>query len=249
MKKVLLGLIIVIMAAGCCHSRTVSTNTRNISVSGPTVSRSIALRGTITEIEASRVDVVYTPGAQTSATLYLPQDAEQYIVAEQDGDEFKVYIVNGVSLDYNNATPAKVVITAPAIDEISANLSAKVTVNGALNQNKLSIETSTSASVVATQSINVRKLTLEASTSANIKLTAVTTQQLKAESSTGADITVAGTAGTVKFEASTGGDIKAANLEINTGTADASTGSTITCRKQKLTKSESSTGGRIRDAR
>lgn len=108
------------------------------------------------------------------------------------------------------------------------------------------LETSSGAHMTTNTNIRTENLDLSATSGSKIQIKELMANQLNIDTSSGANIIVAGTAQNVDTSASSGSDIKAENLNAVICRANASSGADITINVSQSLIAEASSGGDIR---
>lgn len=269
MKKFVFAFFAV---AVCCAMGVVmmaakQTNIKKLSSTMTT--RTVTVKD-FSELDVSRVDVIFTPGPATGKVVVTaPENIAQYIKVYVKGSTLKIELDNEVQFN-NGSINAVAKVSAPWLKEIEASLSAKVNLASEMTvPDDLELETSTSAQIIApaitvtgncdidattsgcvtVKSLKVNgKTDLESSTSGVIRLDALTAATADFEANTSGVIKVdKGSSSTAKFEASTSGVVKAPDFVASSeATAEASTSGSITANYKSLRKCTTSTGGTIK---
>lgn len=267
MKKFFL---VFLLAAVFCASAVIVMAAKQTTIeklSSTMVTRTIAV-GSFSELDVSRVDVIFTPGPATGkVVLTAPENIAEHIYVKVSGNKLKIGLDDNTRFNRGSIN-AVAKVTAPSLSDIEAALSSKVTITSEMTvKGNLDFETGTSASITApaisatgncdfegstSGVISVKKLDvqgkadLEASTSAVIKIGTLEASTADLEANTSGVVQVDG--GKTRFaqlEASTSGVVKASGFVAEEATADASTSGSIKANAKNLTKCSTSTGGSI----
>ena len=236
----------------------------NIRPSNSMATRQFTL-GNFDEIDASRVDVVYSVGTPGTATLNAPDNVIDYIKVKNDHGTLKLWVDNDVNI--NGRLNATLTVSSRNINEITATLAAKVEVTtplvvdggldlegstsgsivlGVVKCEKADFDFSTAATVHVTSIICEGKLDIDASTSASITIDKAIASSLDADAATAASVKVAaGSVGKVDLEAATAGKVKVA-ADITGGKASAATGGSVRTHVDKLSEKTTTTGGNVK---
>lgn len=268
MKKVIIPLAILaalICAGGVSmHIYADHSDKHTISSLSSTIATRSMQLGDFNEIDASRVNVVYTTGTPGNATFTAPDNVVDLFEIRVYGGELKVKLKDGVRYNHGNMN-ATLTVSSTMLNEVKASLSSKVYVNSDITTHSdFKTKASTSAEIVL-KNITCADFDCELSTSANVTADTVTCNKFDYESSTSAAVKVAylnagktdiegttsssakiggGNLGVVDFDLSTSAAITA-NGTISRGTASATTGASIKCQTANLSRKSASTGGHI----
>ncbi len=221
--------------------------------------------GSFDGIEASRVKVVYTPGAAGPATISAPDNIMPYVkVRVHDGD-LECHIDRNIQIETSSGPVVTVTVSAPAVDDFEASVSGIIQVEGNLNVHDFSAEVNTAAQILV-PSLTAAEASFEASTAGVVTVNnAMVSEEVEIDASTAgvvtlntlkaaeleADITTSGVVniqqGNINYgdlEATTGGVINAQNVSFDRGRATASTGGVINYSGSALRRNVS-TGGAV----
>ncbi len=221
--------------------------------------------GNFDGIEASRVKVVYTPGAAGPVSISAPDNIMPYVkVRVHDGD-LECRIDRDIQIEMSSGPVVTVTVSAPAVDDFEASVSGIIQVDGNLNVHDFSAEANTAAQILV-PSLTAADASFEASTAGVVTVNnAMVSDDVETEVSTGgvvtlntlkaakleADITTGGVVniqqGNINYgdlEATTGGVINAQCVTFGGGKASATTGGVINVSGNTLRRS-ASTGGSI----
>lgn len=245
---------LVLLAGSLCSCSNVSSALSNKKTvdsdsNSPIVTRNVSVKN-ISEIECARgVKVVYTQGATTSVSLSAPNDIADYIVVETDGSA--LYCSVDKEYQINSGMDRVVVnVVSPAVKSFDASTAATIEVPSGLDlgDNSLTVDATTSATILI-NSLACGKIDCDLSTAGNVKISGIKCSgSVDVDASTGSTAKFDGSSAEVDFDASTGAEINAHRLLAGKGTADSSTGSSISCCVEHLDGS-SSTGGNIHNKR
>ncbi len=104
--------------------------------------------GNFDGIEASRVKVVYTPGAAGPVTISAPDNIMPYVkVRVHDGD-LECRIDRDIQIEMSSGPVVTVTVSAPAVDDFEASVSGIIQVDGNLNVHDFSAEANTAAQIL-----------------------------------------------------------------------------------------------------
>ncbi len=259
--------LITIFTASLLVSGSVcARNTTRVNPSSNNVTRTVQVSG-FNEIEASRVNVEYTPGAATgTVTITAPENVMDYVVVQKDGNTLECSIMDGVEIISGASRCVTIAVTAPSVDEFEATLSAKIDIKGDIDVREFNAECSTSGMVVArniragsrfdvdastsgvitVRTVEAPEINAEASTSASVTIARAVTRSMELETTTSSTITVVeGTADYAEYNASTGASINAAGVAVRRGGVSVSTGGSVQSAITNLVMSDNTTGGNI----
>ncbi|MEM6515214.1 MAG: head GIN domain-containing protein [Bacteroidota bacterium] len=143
-----------------------------------------------------------------------------------------------ITTEINNS-----ILKITATENIGTSKSKKVLVDV---ENIELISSSSGSDVYTSNTIKAENLKLQTSSGADL-VADVATQNLECDSSSGSDIKVSGKTSNISANASSGSDINARDLVAENGSANASSGSDISVNVTKRLDSKSSSGGDIRN--
>lgn len=257
-------LLLVAFAAmttiGCAQARTRLTPSANIITKNVNIS-------TITAIDASRVKVIYTPGnLNRTVTISAPDNVMPHVEVAVHDHTLKCSIDNDVEINNRSGNCVTITVTAPAVEEFDASLSADIEIRGNVNVEEFSAEASTSGSVRARNvvcsesaevdagtsgtvelgTVNAPEIKLETTRSATVTVASVDTRRLKVECTTSGSVDIlAGTAATANYTVTTSGSISAQAVTASRGTLEATTSGSLRCKVLQPDSTVQTTGGSI----
>lgn len=222
-----------------------------------------------TEIEASRVSVVYTQGPLTAARIEAPDNVLEHVRVYVDGETLHAEIDRSYNVNFHDNQGVTITVSSPAVDEVFATVAGRVTLGNITATDDLELHATTSAAVTADTVRVAGDVETFATTGARVSVTALTCSEFKADATTagtisvgtltaeevegdvttGSSITLAGSAVEVDFTATTGGSLEADALAAERGEATATTGAEVNCNIARPSSLSSTTGGSVNNRR
>lgn len=221
--------------------------------------------GHFNEIRAYRINVVYTQSENFSATLEAPDNIIDLIEISNQNGKLAIAEDKDKNLPRHNLK-ATLTLSSPYVEEITAGVSAKVSMpEPYVSDSKLEVsattgsririasakvaefsaETSTGSNIEADSIMAVREADIETSTGSSLEISKLCAAELELKSSTGSRAEIGGGAISVmKAEANTGASAYIMATVDNASTK-ATTGARIKCPNANLSKVKSTTGGSV----
>ena len=165
------------------------------------------------------VEVLVTQDSIDKVVVEVDSNLLKVLKTRVSGDVLKIYLEEGVF----HAKSLKVYVTVRKLR---------------------SVETGSGSNVKSENKINAEKLKLSTSSGSGIKME-VNCGQVTAESSSGSNLTVSGTAQSLKANTSSGAGINASELVADMGDLSASSGSHLKAQVAKEVKAHASSGASI----
>jgi len=174
-----------------------------------------------THIEvSSAIEVIVEQADKTKVLVEADENLQNSIITEVRNG---VLIISRKNGNYSSQHGQKVFITAPVIEELTANSASSIKTKNTLKGQSISLNASSAAKIEAQLSID----------------------NIKANSSSASKIDIKGMALNLDAEATSASNISAGDLLANSITAESSSGSKINIHPIVSLKAEASSGGKI----
>lgn len=223
------------------------TNTRSNLTSGNTdsylsgESRSV---GEFSGIQVSTgVIVNFKQENPTNVKVIADADKLQYIITKVENGVLKVYIDSKgqKNMKFKNIS---VNVSSPRMDNIKTSSGAVFTTINSVNENNLTIDSSSGA--VVKGKFNITNTTnIEATSGTNVKVE-VNSKNLVFKGSSGSDTSIGGQAETANFDISSGALCKGESFEADQVEAESTSGGSLSVNATGRLKVKASSGGTIR---
>lgn len=168
------------------------------------------------------IDVYLKKGDKEAVKVVTTGERLSNIITEVSGSYLKIHIRDNSF--FRGKSDVKVYVTYVAIDRISASSASNVFSEGIIKAQDMEIHASSAADI-------------------EIKLDAT---DVKVHSSSAADVILEGTAKSIDAEASSSGEVDAYNLQVESGTASASSAGSIKLNVSQGLEASASSGGSVR---
>lgn len=169
---------------------------------------------------SSAIEVIVEQADRTKVLVEADDNLQNSIITEVRNG---VLIINRKNGNFSSQHGQKVFITAPVIEELTANSASSIKTKNTLKGENISLNTSSAAKIEAQLSID----------------------NIKASSSSASKIEIKGMALHLDTEATSASKINAEDLLANNITAESSSGSKINIHPIASLKAEASSGGKI----
>jgi len=233
LAQLFIAIIITLLFSSC------GFNTKTLDGSGNVTTQNRQVQGDFTFIAASNgLEIYIVQGAKSSVVVEADDNLQQHIKTEVKGNELTIKC----DVNIDNAAAKRVTVTLPKIEGIEASAGCLLRSKTQLKGNDINLSASSGSNVEVT--VDAQKITAEASSGSSLKVSG-RTDDLKTDSSSGSSLNAeALIAKNVKADASSGGNITVNPTEsLN---ADASSGSSVNyVSTPKKINSDASSGGSI----
>ncbi|HTG67534.1 MAG TPA: head GIN domain-containing protein [Flavobacterium sp.] len=168
----------------------------------------------------SGIEVIIEQADRTKVLVEADDNLQNSIITKVNNG---VLIISRKSGSYSSQNGQKVFITAPVIEELTANSASSIKTKNTLKGENINLNTSSAAKIEAQLSID----------------------NIKANSSSASKIEIKGMALNLDAQATSASKIEAEDLLANTITAESSSGSKISIHPIVSLKADASSGGKI----
>ncbi len=216
-----------------------STEANAVNKSDKTITNKLEV-SSFHEIEASSViQVVYTQSqGEYSATVTMPENAEEYFSYKCDGDKLKFWLNNKKHKSIDGDVIVR--ISSPYISDIDISGASKFSAEKINQVNKdLEIDCS-GASSVSIKEAYVNELEADCSGASHIDLLNLNAKSVDIDCSGASGANLSGKTNEAKFDACGASTISAQKLKAKEGKAEASGASNVNCSIENLYSRRSS---------
>lgn len=188
----------------------------------------------------------YHQNDSLSLQIEAPEDIIDYVRTQ--------FIDSSLVIDFSKQlnlrnTKVHIKVTAPTVTNFLASSGSNIYIPKGINSHNrdIIINTSSGAEVEIKGNNNAENISLLSSSGSEITIDSLSAESLNAAASSGSDINIAGTCNSVNLTASSGSEISAAKFYARSGTAAASSGAEISCKIEKPTTINKSSGGSVKN--
>ncbi|MCT2407268.1 DUF4252 domain-containing protein [Chryseobacterium antibioticum] len=233
------------------NSSETKTNTRtNTRTSFTTENNSSYLNGEARNVSefsginvSTGVNVVFNQESPTNVKVIADADKLQYVITRVENGVLKVYIDNKgqKNIKFRNLS---VNISSPRMDNIKVSSGANFRVVNSIKENSMSIDASSGANVKGDFKIT-NAVDIAVSSGSNIRL-GVTAGSVMVKASSGSNATIEGKANSGIIDISSGALCKADELKLDELEAEATSGANLSVNVSRRLKVRASSGGLVK---